>query len=290
MKIIHDIDNLQLELKKRGVVAFVPTMGNIHEGHLSLVKIGKQNADTVVCSIFVNKLQFNEKSDFLSYPRTFDVDVSKLGKYGTDIVFAPHHEVIYPCEQEFFVETPGYISDFLEGEFRPNFFSRVATIVIKLLFLIKPDFTVFGKKDFQQAFMIKKLIDQFCIQSTIIVGETIREQDGLALSSRNSLLNGSEREAASLLFKILVKIREEIIQNKEEDHFDTNFLLKLENQGTSELNNNGWKAEYIKILNKKFFSTPSSPKDEWFEFIILAAARLGNTRLIDNLELNCTTK
>ena len=285
MKVINNIDVLKRELETRRNIALVPTMGNIHEGHLSLVRYAKKYADIVVCTVFVNKLQFNEKADFLTYPRTIDSDLKKLEINKTDIVFVPSVEHMYPCEQEFFIEVPEYISKSLEGQFRGPFFSRVATIVLKFFFLIKPDIAVFGKKDFQQAFMIKKMCLQFSTQCTILLGETIRDLDGLALSSRNSHLSSSERANASQMYKILTNIREEILQNKEQGYFNLKFLNQLENTGREKLNNEGWECEYIKIINKDLFREPLCPKKEWRQLIVLVAARLGNTRLIDNVEI-----
>ena len=285
MKVIYNFDVLKKELEERGCTALVPTMGNIHEGHLSLVRHAKKFADTVVCSIFVNKLQFNERGDFLSYPRTIDDDLRKLEMNKTDIAFVPSGELMYPCEQNFFIEVPEYISECLEGEFRGPFFSRVATIVMKFFFIVKPDIAVFGKKDFQQAFMIKKLCLQFATQCTILLGETIRDFDGLALSSRNSHLSLPERANANQMYKMLVYIKEKILQNKELEHFNLNFLSRLENTGRDKLNNQGWECEYVKIINKELFRDPRCPKIEWEQLIVLAAAKLGNTRLIDNIEI-----
>ena len=285
MKVINDLDVLKSELEKRGKIALVPTMGNIHDGHLSLVRYAKKCADIVVCTVFVNKLQFNERADFLSYPRTIDNDLKRLEINKTDVVFVPPTKLMYPCEQEFFIEVPEYISECLEGEFRGPFFSRVATIVMKFFFLIKPDIAIFGKKDFQQAFMIKELCLQFATQCTILLGETIRDFDGLALSSRNSHLSSSERANANQMYKTLVNIKEEILKNNELEHFNLKFLSQLEDTGRDKLNNEGWECEYIKIINKDLFREPICPKTEWRQLIVLAAARLGGTRLIDNIEI-----
>ena len=260
-------------------------MGNIHEGHLSLVRQAKKYVDTVVCTVFVNKLQFNERADFLNYPRTIDDDLKKLEMNKTDIVFLPTGELMYPCEQEYFIEVPEYISKCLEGQFRGPFFSRVATVVMKFFFLIKPDIAVFGKKDFQQAFMIKKLCIQFSTQCTILLGETIRDFDGLALSSRNSHLSSSERAKANQMYRTLVNIKEKILKNNELEHFNLKFLSQLEDTGKDKLNNEGWECEYIKVINKDLFREPICPKTEWRQLIVLAAARLGGTRLIDNIEI-----
>ena len=285
MKIISDLEVLKSELEKRKSIGLVPTMGNIHEGHLSLIRHAKKYADTVVCTVFVNNLQFDERADFLTYPRTIDNDLEKLETSKTDIAFVPSEEIMYPCEQDFFIEVPEYISECLEGQFRGPFFSMVATIVMKFFFLIKPDIAVFGKKDFQQAFMIKKLCLQFSTQCTVLFGETIRDFDGLALSSRNSHLNSSERANANQMYRTLVNIKEEILQNNELNHFNLKFLNELEDTSKDKLNNEGWECEYIKIINKELFREPSCPKIEWRQLIVLAAARLGNTRLIDNIEI-----
>tara|TARA_B100000035_G_scaffold206699_1_gene176769 strand:- start:916 stop:1776 length:861 start_codon:yes stop_codon:yes gene_type:complete len=285
MKVINNLDHLKSELKKQGSIALVPTMGNIHDGHLSLVRYAKKCADIVICTVFVNKLQFNERADFLSYPRTIDNDLKRLEMNKADIVFVPPGELMYPCEQEFFIEVPEYISECLEGEFRGPFFSRVATIVMKFFFLIRPDIAIFGKKDFQQAFMIKELCSQFATQCTILLGETIRDLDGLALSSRNSHLSSSERANANQMYKTLVNIKEEILKNNEVEYFNLKFLRQLEDTGRDRLNKEGWECEYIKIINKDVFREPICPKTEWRQLIVLAAARLGGTRLIDNIEI-----
>ncbi|MDA9689158.1 pantoate--beta-alanine ligase [Betaproteobacteria bacterium] len=285
MKVVSSLNVLRTELEKSGSVALVPTMGNIHEGHLSLIKHAKKYAKTVVCSVFVNKLQFNERADFLTYPRTIENDLKKLEMIKTDIAFLPSGELMYPNEQEFFIEVPDYISECLEGQFRGPFFSRVATIVMKFFFLIKPDIAVFGKKDFQQAFMIKKLCLQFSTQCTILLGETIRDFDGLALSSRNSHLSSSERANANQMYRTLVNMKEEILKNSELEHFNLEFLSQLEGTGRDRLNNGGWECEYIKVINKDLFREPICPKTEWRQLIVLAAAKLGNTRLIDNIEI-----
>ena len=285
MKVIDNIDVLKSELGKGRRIALVPTMGNIHEGHLSLIRYAKKYADIVVCTVFVNQLQFNERADFFSYPRTIDNDLKKLEINNTDIAFVPSEELMYPCEQEFFIQVPEYISQRLEGQFRGPFFSRVATIVTKFFFLINPDIAVFGKKDFQQAFMIKKLCVQFSTQCIVLLGETVRDLDGLALSSRNLHLSNSERANANKLYKTLVNIKEEILQNNELEHFNLKFLSQLEDTGRDKLNNEGWECEYIKIINKNLFRKPTYPKTEWRQLIVLAAAKLGNTRLIDNVEI-----
>jgi len=285
MKIIFDLKTLQHELRNRGKVALVPTMGNLHDGHLSLVKQGKECADTVVCTIFVNQSQFDEEADFVSYPRTLEDDLKKLERSKTDIAFVPSAELMYPNEQNFFIEVPGYISQYLEGEFRGPFFSMVATIVMKFFFLIKPDIALFGKKDYQQAFMIKKLCAQFSTGIVIVLGETIRDFDGLALSSRNAHLNSSVRPEANLMYEILIDIRHKILQSKESERFDLNFLNQLERNGESRLNSRGWQCDYVSIINKEVLLQPNYPKKEWKELIILAAARLSNVRLIDNIEI-----
>jgi pantoate--beta-alanine ligase len=279
MQIIHSIAELRSKLNHAQKIAFVPTMGNLHEGHLHLIDIAKLHADFVVSSIFVNPLQFGKNEDFTTYPRTFEEDCDKLSKRGTHIVFAPTIEEIYPDFdgqdlQQGVTITPPAIADTLCGASRPGHFSGVATVVLKLFNIVQPDTAVFGKKDFQQLFIIRQLVRQLNIPIEIIAGETVRETDGLAMSSRNGYLNHTEREQAAQLYQSLKQIANAIQSG--EQAFE-----RLERQAAQQLNQTGWQVDYIAIRSAVTLM-PAKPEEH--KFVVLGAAKLGKTRLIDNIE------
>ena len=199
MKIITNIHDLRNHLRGQNRASFVPTMGNLHEGHLSLMRIARQNGDPVVASIFVNRLQFGPKDDFDKYPRTMESDIAQLEKEGVYILFAPSEDELYPEPQDYSVDPPQNLGDILEGEFRPGFFKGVCTVVLKLFSCVQPSVAVFGKKDYQQLMIIRRMCHQFALPVKIIPAETIRAKDGLALSSRNGYLSSNEREEAPRL-------------------------------------------------------------------------------------------
>ncbi|MDO9008515.1 MAG: pantoate--beta-alanine ligase, partial [Thiobacillus sp.] len=193
MQVLHTIAELRTALAGQAGTAFVPTMGNLHAGHMSLVELAKQHGQPVVASIFVNPLQFGAGEDFERYPRTLDADCNKLAAAGCDIVFAPAVSEMYSVPQSFTVQPSDSLTRDLDGAFRPGHFSGVATVVLKLFNLVQPRVAVFGKKDYQQWLVIRELVRQFNLPIEIVAGDTLREADGLAMSSRNGYLDASER-------------------------------------------------------------------------------------------------
>ena len=274
MKIFNDINSLRKILNRKQPIAFVPTMGNLHAGHLALIKQAKQLTDNVVVSIFVNRLQFLPHEDFNRYPRTLDDDCKLLSELNVNIVFAPNEEILFPTKQEFLLALPS-VADTLEGEFRPGFFRGVATIVLKLFNIIQPDIAVFGKKDYQQLYIVQEMVRQLNLPVEIIAGETIRAHDGLALSSRNQYLSATQRSEACQLYQTLLQIKSEIISGHQD-------FLSLQENTTQHLTGRGWKVDYIRI-QKRSSLMPAQTGDD--DLVILAAAWLDKTRLIDNLEL-----
>jgi pantoate--beta-alanine ligase len=270
MKIISDIQELRDHLRGQNRASFVPTMGNLHEGHLSLMRLARQHGDPVVASIFVNRLQFGPNEDFDSYPRTMQADIEKLEKEGVYILFAPTERDLYPQPQEYRVDPPQQLGDILEGEFRPGFFKGVCTVVLKLFSCVQPKVAVFGKKDYQQLMIIRQMAKQFALPVDIVPGETIRADDGLALSSRNGYLSVEERAEAPELQRALKEVRERVLQ--------------LANRNSQSAR--GWKPDYIAIRQQSDLSLASDESLQAKEpLVILTAAKLGKTRLIDNLEI-----
>lgn len=279
MKIISCIDELRDHLRGQLRTAFVPTMGNLHDGHLSLMRLARKHGDPVVASIFVNRLQFGPNEDFDRYPRTFQADVEKLEKEGVYILFAPTEKDLYPEPQEFRVQPPNDLGNTLEGEFRPGFFSGVTTIVLKLFSCVQPSVAVFGKKDYQQLMIVRNMSKQFALPTEIIAAETYRAEDGLALSSRNMYLSAEERAKAPELFKNLNAVANEVRSG----HLD---IFQLERQAMADLSQRGWKPDYISIRKRSNLQPPSAgDMAQGEKLVVLAAAKLGATRLIDNLEI-----
>ncbi|MBJ7503945.1 MAG: pantoate--beta-alanine ligase [Burkholderiales bacterium] len=280
MKIISDIQELRSQLRGQNRASFVPTMGNLHEGHLSLMRLARQHGDPVVASIFVNRLQFGPNEDFDTYPRTMDADIAKLEKEGVYVLFAPREKDLYPEPQEYRINPPQQLGDILEGEFRPGFFIGVCTVVMKLFSCVQPSVSIFGKKDYQQLMIIRQMVQQFALPMQIIPAETIRAADGLALSSRNSFLAQQERAEAPQLQIALQDLRQQIlslgVSNPQQ-------LLALEQRAKDGLIARGWQPDYIAIRRQKDLLIPSEIESE--PLVILAAAKLGKTRLIDNLEI-----
>ncbi len=259
-------------------IAFVPTMGNLHAGHLSLVEIAQQKASRVVVSIYVNPLQFSPDEDFASYPRTLEDDLKKLEAIGVDLVFIPDTSMIYPEgeEQSSYVEVP-VLSHIIEGEFRPGFFRGVATVVLKLFNLVQPDYAVFGEKDFQQLLIIKQMVSDLNLPIEIVAGATKREADGLAMSSRNNYLNASDRENSRLLSQALLACREQIEQGSDITDAEKDCVDRLQNQGFS--------VDYVTIRETKRLEQVSNDDiTDNIELILLVAAKIGDTRLIDNMK------
>ena len=283
MRIISDINELRSQMHGQNRVAFVPTMGNLHEGHLSLMRLAAVHGDPVVASIFVNRLQFGPNEDFEKYPRTMQSDVDKLEKEHVYVLFAPTEKELYPEPQEYRVLPPHDLGDILEGEFRPGFFQGVCTVVLKLFSCVQPKVAVFGKKDYQQLMIIRSMCRQLALPVEIIAAETVRDTDGLALSSRNQYLSADERAEAPRLYRVLHQVRERLLADVSK-HADQ--LAQLEQDAVSELSAHGWKPDYIAVRRQHDLLEPSVEQVLAGEpLVILAAARLGTTRLIDNLEI-----
>jgi pantoate--beta-alanine ligase len=265
MQIANDVASLRSACARAGAVAFVPTMGNLHEGHLSLVRLAKRQAEFVVVSIFVNRLQFLPGEDFDRYPRTFERDCGMLEAEGVRLVFAPDEKVLYPQPQTYRVSPPPMAEE-LEGRFRPGFFTGVCTVVLKLLNCVQPAVAVFGKKDYQQLMLIQGMVRQLDLPLRVVPGETVREADGLAMSSRNGYLSAAERAEASRLHRTLRAVADG----------------KLDSEAAvADLGRHGWKPDYVEIRRRGDLA-PAGDGDR--ERVVLAAARLGATRLIDSLE------
>jgi len=287
MKIVTDIQELRDQLRGQNRASFVPTMGNLHEGHLSLMRIARQHGDPVIASIFVNRLQFGPHEDFDQYPRTLEADAEKLEKEGVYVLFAPTEKVLYPEPQEYCVDPPKQLGDILEGEFRPGFFKGVCTVVLKLFSCVQPRVAIFGKKDYQQLMIIRQMAHQFALPVEIVAGETVRADDGLALSSRNAYLSDAERAEAPHLQVSLQQLRLDVLDTIHRAGQPLNqSLCELEKKTTNALTQRGWQPDYIAIRKRADLLAPSN--DDLLakkELVILAAAKLGKTRLIDNLEI-----
>jgi len=279
MKIISSIDELRDQLRGQLRTAFVPTMGNLHEGHLSLMRLARRHGDPVVASIFVNRLQFGPNEDFEKYPRTFADDIEKLEKEGVYVLFAPTERDLYPEPQKFRVQPPSDLGNILEGEFRPGFFNGVTTVVLKLFSCVQPSVAVFGKKDYQQLMIIRNMTRQFALPTEIIAAETWRADDGLALSSRNTYLSVSERSEAPTLYAEL----QAVAQAVRDGNLDVSMLEKKSMQ---KLASRGWNPDYVSIRKRSDLQPPTADDLAQNEpLIVLTAAKLGATRLIDNLEI-----
>ncbi len=286
MKIIKNIKDLRNQLIGQRRIAFVPTMGHIHDGHLSLIRLAKLHGDPVICSIFVNPLQFGKNEDFETYPRSLDSDISKLQKEGIYVLFIPEIREMYPHQQEFHISASEKIFSTLEGEYRPKFFTGVTTVVLKLFQCVEPQVAIFGKKDYQQLLVIKKMCEQFFINTKIIAAETVRDRDGLALSSRNSYLNKADRTKAPILYKCLVNASQKIYDLNQVNNLDNKSINIIEQDTTNILNQNGWNTEYVKICKQENLEKPTAIElSNKTNLVILAASWLGSTRLIDNLEI-----
>jgi pantoate--beta-alanine ligase len=279
MKIISTIEELRDQLRGQLRTAFVPTMGNLHEGHLSLMRLARKHGDPVVASIFVNRLQFAPGEDFEKYPRTFQADIEKLEKEGVYVLFAPTEKDMYPEPQEYRVRPPDDLGNTLEGEFRPGFFTGVTTVVLKLFSCVQPRVAVFGKKDYQQLMIVRNMARQFALPTEIIGAETFRAEDGLALSSRNGYLSETERGEAPALYRALNFVADEMRAG----HLD---VSQLEHKAMDTLAQRGWKPDYVSIRKRNDLQPPSAGDlAQGTPLVVLAAAKLGSTRLIDNLEI-----
>lgn len=279
MLIVHTIAALRAALPVPGTCTFVPTMGSLHEGHLALVRQAAAHGLPVVVSVFVNRMQFAPHEDFERYPRTLDRDCELLKPVGCDIVFAPDEHELYPEPQTFKVVPDPALSDILDGHFRPGFFTGVSTVVMKLFNAVHPRVAVFGKKDYQQLVVIRRMTHQFALPIVIEAAETSRAADGLALSSRNGYLSPSERAQATELSQALHALTERFRD-------DIGPLELLEAQAMQALNARGWKPDYLTVRRQSDLLAPAEGDERRGNWVALGAARLGNTRLIDSLEFS----
>lgn len=280
MKVVHTIQELRDHLRGQNRVSFVPTMGNLHAGHLALMKLARQHGDPVVASIFVNRLQFGPAEDFDRYPRTLQDDVARLeAARDVYVVFAPDEREMYPEPQNYRVQPPDDLGNILEGEFRPGFFGGVSTVVLKLLACVQPRVAVFGKKDYQQLMIVRNMCRQFQLPVDIVAHETVRAEDGLALSSRNRYLTPAERAEAPALYQALLSIRQRIGAGEGD-------LAAIERECAQALSARGWQVDYLAVRRQRDLQSPApADLDASEPLVALAAAKLGATRLIDNLEL-----
>jgi pantoate--beta-alanine ligase len=274
LELIHTVERLRARLANEPRVALVPTMGNLHAGHLALVEEARKHAYCVVASIFVNRLQFEPGGDFDRYPRTLDADCAKLERAGCDVAFAPDEREMYPEPQEVVVMPPRLAAQ-LCGDFRPGHFQGVATVVSKLFNIVRPDTAVFGKKDYQQLHVIRALVRQLNFGIEIVGVDTVREVDGLAMSSRNGYLSRDERAEAVRLRRVLAQVQSAIEGGQ--SAYDT-----LVEAARDELATHGWRVDYIALRTQANLA-PVGPADR--ALVVLGAAWLGQTRLIDNLEI-----
>lgn len=281
MMVIDTIDALRTHLRaarREGAIGFVPTMGNLHAGHIDLTRIARERVGargTVVLSIFVNRMQFGPNEDFDKYPRTFADDCAKCEAAGVDVIFAPNESQMYPEPQSYVVEPPE-IQHILDGAVRPGHFRGVATVVAKLFNMVQPDVAVFGKKDYQQCRVLTNMVQQLNLPIQMVLADTVRADDGLALSSRNGYLSATERAEASRLFATLQSIASELKSGNRD-------FTALQAHAMAQLQQHQWQPDYIEIRRQRDLLPPEADDRA---FVILAAARLGKTRLIDNLEVN----
>jgi len=278
MQTIHTIAALRYALTGCGATSFVPTMGNLHDGHLALVREARRQGGPVVASIFVNRLQFAPHEDFERYPRTLARDCELLEGVGCDIVFAPDERELYPQPQAYAVRPDPALADILEGEFRPGFFGGVCTVVLKLFACVQPAVAVFGKKDYQQWKVVSRMVEQFALPIRIVGGETVRAEDGLALSSRNGYLTPGERTRAVGLSRALTRVRDAWMTGAPD-------VAILEASAVAELRDDGWVPDYVSIRRQSDLVVPTSQdRAVGVPVVVLAAARMRSTRLIDNME------
>lgn len=280
MKVVHTIEDLRDQLRGQNRIAFVPTMGNLHAAHLSLMEMAHQHGDPVVASIFVNRLQFGPNEDFDKYPRTLADDIDKLQKQNrVYVLFAPDEQQMYPEPQNYRVQPPHDLGDILEGEFRPGFFVGVSTVVLKLFSCVQPRVAVFGKKDYQQLMIVRNMCRQLALPTEIVPHETVRDADGLALSSRNRFLGEAERKEAPRLYATLNAVRDRIRAGATD-------AAAVERDAMAALAAAGWKVDYVAVRRRRDLKQPDAQQVAAGEpLVTLAAAKLGTTRLIDNLEV-----
>lgn len=274
MQLVETVSDLRAALSGQTSTAFVPTMGNLHAGHISLIELAKQHGQPVVASLFVNPLQFGPDEDFARYPRTRDADCEKLAAAGCELVFAPDVSELYPVPQTLIVQPPAAYTDDLCGAFRPGHFSGVVTVVLKLFNLIQPRVAVLGRKDLQQLQLVRELVRQFNLPIAIIAGDTVREADGLAMSSRNGFLSASERIQSIALYRQLSEVAAAITRGERD-------YPQLVLHATKYLKMAGWRVDYIAVRDADDLQAPQADAQR---IVVLGAAWLGKTRLIDNIE------
>lgn len=283
MQILHAIVPLRAALAARAQPrVLVPTMGNLHEGHLALIRQAKALGGTTVASIFVNRLQFLPHEDFDTYPRTLQDDCAKLQAEGCDIVFAPDERALYPEPQNFRIQPDPALADILEGHFRPGFFTGVCTVVMKLLQIVQPSHAVFGQKDYQQLEIIRRMVQQFAMPVQIIAAPIQRAADGLALSSRNQYLDAAARRKATQLHAELVHTAQLVQQGRRD-------WPALQSQAMDRLTRQGWQPDYLTVRERGSLQPPPAT-GALPPLVVLGAARIGHARLIDNLEFDAVPR
>jgi len=278
VRIVHTIAELRAALAPHPQVTLVPTMGNLHDGHLSLVQIARRRPGVVVTSIFVNALQFAPHEDYRRYPRTLERDCELLSAAGCDVVFAPADAEIYPEEQQYTVAPPAALGEILEGSVRPGFFTGVCTVVLKLFNIVRPQAAVFGKKDYQQLLIIQRMVRQLALPIEIVAADTVRSDSGLALSSRNGYLTAPQLQEAAELHAVLRRLAEAVRAGRSD-------WPQLELEAAASLAARGWRPDYVSIRRLADLGAPVPGT----ELIAVAAARLGDTRLLDNTEIGAAT-
>lgn len=275
MQIHHSIAALRAGLKNGGRIVLVPTMGNLHDGHIALMRQAREHGDTVVVTIFVNRLQFRPGEDFENYPRTLAADCERLVAAGVDHLFAPDEAEMYPAPQQYYVDPPNDLIGILEGEFRPGHFRGVATVVLKLFNIVLPQVALFGKKDYQQMLVLSNMVRDLAFPVEIVAADTVRACDGLALSSRNGYLTAEQRAEAPRLHRTLSNIVTTIRAGSKD-------FAMLEQAAMAELSEYGWAPNYVSVRRKTDLQLPVVGDAG---LVVLAAAVLGRTRLIDNVEV-----
>ena len=275
MDLIHGVADLRKRLAREDSIVLVPTMGNLHAGHMALAEKAREHGKCVAVSIFVNRLQFEPGGDFDRYPRTLQADCEKLGRSGADVVFAPDEREMYPGPQEI-VLSPPRVAHTLEGEYRAGHFQGVVTVVAKLLNIARPHAAIFGKKDYQQLLVLRELVRQLNFGVKVVPGETVREPDGLAMSSRNGYLSPAERTEAVRLSRVLRALSGAVAGGRRD-------FAELEKSAKEDLASHGWRPDYVAVRRRADLGTPGADDRE---LVILGAAWLGRTRLIDNLEID----
>ncbi|WP_300452116.1 pantoate--beta-alanine ligase [Accumulibacter sp.] len=275
MQIYSTIPEMRTALKSREGIVFVPTMGNLHAGHIALMTRARSHGQTVVVSIFVNRLQFGPNDDFDRYPRTFAADCAQLEAAGVDLLFAPGETDLYPEAQQYHVDPPE-IQHQLDGHFRPGHFRGVATVVLKLFNIVQPQVALFGKKDYQQLMVLRNMTRQLALPIDIVGSETVRADDGLALSSRNAYLSPAERAEAPRLYRLLDGMRRAVRAGERD-------FARLEREAAAELDRHGWKTDYVALRRQADLQPPEHAEER--SLVALGASRLGTARLIDNVEI-----